>query len=414
MPIEVREEGDLMDFIVNQPDPLLDSFFDNFERLWSRPNQAQGFRSYVLGLVCQLHRKNIEAISAKVVGQQYQSLHHFLSDAPWDADILNRIRIDALMANRRTAPSGKGVLIIDDTGVPKRGRSTEGVKRQYIGQLGKTANGQVFVTSHYADERLHWPIDERPYVPDVWFEKGKEDPAFKTKPTLALELIDSAVAMGIKFRAVVVDSWYGRNVQFLKELENRNLPYVAELDGSQRIFARLPGDLDSHQHRLKEALCLLKPKDFRPADITNADGTKRSRHVAQVDVKIKGLPGKRRVVVVTTRPDDPGSDDDLRWLTANVVELRSDTVARVYALRNWVEEFYKEAKDDLGAGQYQVRGLESIVRHWHMVFVAYSLLVTLKREGRVQRWCKKTPHREAGAFCPARLPLAEGNTGLAA
>ena len=389
LPIEVREEGDLMDFIVNEADLLLDSFFENFEGLWSRPNQAQGFRSYVLGLVCQLHRKNIEAISAKVVGQPYQSLHHFLSEAPWEAGELNRIRVDALIANPRTAPSGKGVLIIDDTGVPKRGQSTEGVKRQYIGQLGKTANGQVFGTSHYADERFHWPIDVRPYVPDVWFDKGKEDLDFKTKPTLALELIDSAVGMGIKFRAVVVDSWYGRNVQFLKELESRKLPYVAELDGSQRIFARLGGDLDSHQHRLKEALCLLKREEFRPVDIKNADGTRRRVHVAQMHVKIKGLPVKRRVVVVTTRPDDPGSDDELRWLTTNVVQLRSDTVAKAYALRNWVEEFYKEAKNDLGAGQYQVRDLESIVRHWQMVFVAYSLVVKLKREHRLERRCKK-------------------------
>jgi len=64
-------------------------------------------------------------------------------------------------------------------------------------------------------------------------------------------------------------------------------------------------------------------------------------------------------------------------------------VARVYALRNWVEEFYKEAKDDLGAGQYQVRDLESIIRHWQIVFVAYSLLVTLRRAHRLENWCKK-------------------------
>ena len=136
-----------MSFIVNEPDPLLDSFFENFDSLWSRPNQAKAFRSYVLGLVCQLHRKNMEVMSSKIVGQDYQSLHRFLSDAPWDAKELNRLRLATLLANRRTAPCDKGVLIINDTGVPKRGDSTEGVKRQYIGQLGKTANGQVFVTA---------------------------------------------------------------------------------------------------------------------------------------------------------------------------------------------------------------------------------------------------------------------------
>ena len=58
-------------------------------------------------------------------------------------------------------------------------------------------------------------------------------------------------------------------------------------------------------------------------------------------------------------------------------------------MRNWIEVFYREAKDDLGAGQYQVRDLESILRHWQMVFVAYSLLVLLRQEGRLGRWCKK-------------------------
>ena len=71
-----------MNFVVNQPDPSSNSFFENFDSLWSRPNQAQGFLSYVLGLVCPLHRKNIEAMSTKIVGQEYQRLQHFLSGAP--------------------------------------------------------------------------------------------------------------------------------------------------------------------------------------------------------------------------------------------------------------------------------------------------------------------------------------------
>ena len=95
------------------------------------------------------------------------------------------------------------------------------------------------------------------------------------------------------------------------------------------------------------------------------------------------------MVVVTTRPDDPTADEQLRFLTTNIVQLRHDTVARLYALRNWVEVFYREAKDDLGSGQYQVRDLESVLRHWYLVFVAYSLLVKLRREGRLARWCKK-------------------------
>jgi len=378
-----------MDFIVNEPDPLFDPFFENFDDLWSRPNQARGFRAYTLGLISETHRKNIEAMSAKMVDQPYQGLHHFLSEAPWDNTEINRRRLAALMGNPRTAPCQKGVLVLDDTGVPKKGDSTEGVKRQYIGQLGKTANGQVFVTSHYADGRCHWPVEIVPYIPDVWLEKGKEDERFRTKLQLALELIDRAVVLGVKFRAVVADSWYGSDRYLVGELDKRGLPYVLEVKSSLRIFARLPGDIARNEHRLKEALRLLSPEEFRPARLRNADGTEREVHVAQLWLKIKGLPGKRRIVAVTTCPQDPSSDRDLRWLMTNVAQFRADTVAQIYALRNWVEEFYREAKDDLGAGQYQVRDLETILRHWHMVFVAYSLLALLRRQGRLARWCKK-------------------------
>lgn len=378
-----------MDFIVTDPDPLLDAFFDNFASLWSRPNQAEGFRAYVLGLLSEVHRKNVQALSAKTVGEPYQNLHHFLAEAPWDADALNDLRLDALMAGRRTAPRNSGVLIIDDSGVPKKGHATEGVKRQYIGQLGKTANGQVFVTSHYADARCHWPVDLAPYVPDTWLPEGKEDPAFRTKIDLALELIEQGFARGLGVRAVVADNWFGCNRRFIKTLEQRERPYVVDLKPSQRVFVRLKGDLGRNEHRLVEAVSLLEPSDFRPVCLPMADGTERQVQVARLRIKIKGLTGRRPVVVVTTRPHDPAADADLRLLTTNVVQLRDATVARLYARRNWVEVFYREAKDDLGAGQYQVRDLASIVRHWMLVFTAYTLLVLLKRQGRLTRWSKK-------------------------
>lgn len=382
-----------MDCIINEPDPVCAPFFDKFADLWSRPNQSQGFAAYVRGLLAQMDRKNLQAISNCTVGQPYQSLHHFLTDSPWDAAQVNRRRVALLQADPRIRSRTKGVLVVDDSGVPKKGGATEGVKRQYIGQLGKVANGQVFVTSHYADERCHWPVDLLPYVPDNWLKDGKADPAFRTKIDLALELIDRAAAHGLSFRVVVADAWYGCNAAFVKGLEERSRSYVVELEARQRIFARLQGDIASNEHRLKEALGLLEPKDFRPVRLKSADGTEREAFVAALKVKIKKLSSKRRVVVVTHCPQQPEADADLRFLLTDLEQLRNDTVARLYTLRNWVEVFYREAKCDLGAGQYQVRQLEAIVRHWQMVFVAYSLLVILRRRERLGRWCEKRGSR---------------------
>ena len=133
-----------------------------------------------------------------------------------------------------------------------------------------------------------------PYVPDNWLEGGKEDPAFRTKADLALELVDRAREWGISFRAVVADSWYGSNTAFVKGLDERSLPYVLEVRWDRRVHVRLAGDIASNEHRLKEALSLLEPEDFRPVRLRGADGTERELFVAALRVKIKRLPGRRR------------------------------------------------------------------------------------------------------------------------
>jgi SRSO17 transposase len=378
-----------MDFIVNEPNRLCEPFFESFDDLFSRPNQREGFRAYVLGLLSETHRKNVERISERVFSQRYQSLHHFISESPWDAEALNDRRIGMLMADPRTRARQGGVLIIDDSGVPKKGDATEGVKRQYIGQRGKVENGQVFVTSHYADPERHWPVGISPFMPDVCFAGGKSDPQYRTKINIALGLIDDAVKRGIAFRHVVADSFYGSATYFIGTLEERGLKYVVDIKPSMHIYHRLPGDVARNEHRLEEALALLKPQDFRPVRLVSPDGAERETRCARLDVKIKKWSGKRRVVVVTDDPIHPETDEEIRFLTTNDTSLRDETVVRIYALRNWIEVFYREAKSDLGAGQYQVRGIEPIVRHWQMVFVAYSFVQTLRKSGCLGRWCKK-------------------------
>ena len=78
------------------------------------------------------------------------------------------------------------MLILDDSGSPRRGTKIANTKRQYIGQVGKTANGYVLVTTHYADDTKHWTVDLTPYRPQEW---TPAEQAVRTKYELGRELI---------------------------------------------------------------------------------------------------------------------------------------------------------------------------------------------------------------------------------
>lgn len=122
---------------------------------------------------------------------------------------MNARRLEMLWEDPRTTPHEDGVLIIDETGDRKDGKQTAHVANQYLGSIGKIANGIVSVSSVWADERVYYPLHIEPYKLASRLPGGKKDPAFRTKPQLAVRLVDRALEAGVPFRAVVADSVYG-------------------------------------------------------------------------------------------------------------------------------------------------------------------------------------------------------------
>ena len=173
----------------------------------------------------------------------YHKLHHFLTEATWSADKINERRLEVMNKCSQTRISRGFSLIVDDSGhrksdaTPRRrkaqgnahqdsGNFTAGVGRQYIGEIGKTDNGNVVVTTHLYDGKKSLPLDIELYQHGNSLPEGKKDPLFKKKPTLALELIDKSLNRGYRPGIVLIDSAYGNNTSFLKELENKKLRYI--------------------------------------------------------------------------------------------------------------------------------------------------------------------------------------------
>ena len=93
------------------------------------------------------------------VGVTYHRLHHFLTEAPWESQEVNERRLRVMNQCSQTRISRGFTLIIDDSGHRKSGNFTDGVGRQYIGEIGKTDNGIVVVTAHLYDGKKSLPLD---------------------------------------------------------------------------------------------------------------------------------------------------------------------------------------------------------------------------------------------------------------
>src|SRR5215475_7848546 len=199
-----------------EPLPDLAVFLAPFRVHFPRSEGPHALERYLTGLLTEYPNKNCDTLAQVVPGTSEQSLQGLLTAMAWEEDDLNRQRVQTMHA---LPTEGDGVLIFDDTGFAKQGKSSVGVARQYSGTLGKVGNCQVTVNCHYAERTIAWPVASRLYLPKEW----AADPArrakaqvpkevvFQTKPQIALDLLDRAKAWGRRWARVVSDADYGDN-----------------------------------------------------------------------------------------------------------------------------------------------------------------------------------------------------------
>ena len=414
------------------PGPL-EAFAQHFDSLFTQRSQRQAFRDYLAGLLLPAERnKTLTALAntAPIVGAQAapaQRLQWFLSESTWDAEAINACRLTALRTLAATAPDATGALVIDATGDRKEGTKTAHVGRQYLGNVGKIDNGVVSVGALWADERIYYPLDVAPYTPAHWFARGKSDPAFRTKPQIALALVLQAVATAIPFRAVVADCFYGEHDAFRRGLHTRGIGYVLALQPSH-AWSHPIGTIGSLSAIVGAAVWedAEQPGDWTPVMRTFRDGHTETWWALEGVAGPYGPEKVKRAVVATTDPATlpalstwylvtnlPAPHRPQREADHPVADLAE--IVRLYGLRNWVEQSYKQVKQALGWAQYQVRSDRAIRRHWQLVCCAFSFCWWAAAEG----WTAGQPEEERGtapedAFAPAtESDAGRGGNGAA-
>src|SRR5260221_5152541 len=237
-----------------EPLPELAAFLEPFAPLFRRHTSRDSMERYLTGLLSDLPHKTCDTIADVIAGTTIERLQHLLTDAAWDPLSLDEARVKRLLMLH---PVTDGILVFDDTGLPKKGTESVGVEPQYSGTLGKIGNCQVVVSAEYlADDPasstpFHWPVSAQLFLPESWVADAKRrkrthvpgDIGEQTKPEIALSLLDRGRAWGVPIQALVVDAGYGDNPNFLLGLDERQVPYVCAVQSTFGV--RLPDEVQA-------------------------------------------------------------------------------------------------------------------------------------------------------------------------
>lgn len=307
----------------------------------------------------------------------------------WDAEALVAIVRDYVLEHLADPDA---VLVIDETGFLKQGKASCGVGRQYTGSAGKITNCQIGVFATYASRHGHAFIDRRLYLPKAW----TEDPArmaaahvppgttFATKPALARQMIEQAIAADVAFSWVAADTVYGVG-EIETALRRAGKGYVLGVASSHRFgswdkpavagaaediakrldasaWKRLSAGEGTKGPRLHDwAYCELADLDAAEYDETRTDPW-------TPNLWTRGLLIRRNI-----------ADGDLAFFTTWCPAGTSiDTLVKVEGHRWAIEDSFETAKNELGLDHNETRSWHGWHRHVALVMLAFAMTAAIR------------------------------------
>ncbi len=209
----------------------VDTYCELYRDLFIEVRAYESFKYLQLGLISDLKRKSLPAIAKAVGLENAQGLHHFISQSPWKAEDLETRRLKILLAIKDVREI---IVIIDETGDKKKGKKTDYVKRQYIGNLGKIENGIVSVNAYGYCEGMTFPLKFKIFKPKERLKKGDK---YQTKPELGAELVKELKEMGFNLKRVLADSLYGESdSNFVSVVGELGIEYAVGIHSNHGVW----------------------------------------------------------------------------------------------------------------------------------------------------------------------------------
>ena len=367
------------------------------------------FKSYCRGLMVTAGRKSVEPMAACLCPDQvsatHQSLLHIVGQSPWsDEAVVAAVR--DWVVPKMTAQNPVVAWVVDDTGLPKKGRHSVGVARQYCGQSGKLDNCQVAVSLSVCTAEASLPVAYRLYLPQSWSEDAARRakvgvPAqlgFKTKLQIATEQISAAHEAGIAPGVVLMDAAYGNSCALRQHINELGLDYSVQVTSDVTVWRagevpQVPQDWSGRGRKpsrlrrpdgqgplsVKELALSLGQAAWRT--ITWREGTNAplSGRFAAVRVNhahrhLEARSLSRHEWLLIEWPK--GEPEPVKYWLSNLPE---DTalaeLVKISKMRWRIERDYQELKQELGLGHFEGRLWRGFHHHASLCIAAYGFLI---------------------------------------
>jgi SRSO17 transposase len=379
--------------------PSFTAFLRPFERFFDTLKTVRHFRTYTRGLLSDLPRKTAEPIALSA-GAPPRTLQQFLKACLWDQAGLTDAVQQALctaVADVPADPVGT-VGILDETSALKKGVKTPGVQRQYLGCVGKVANGIVTVHLAVARGRFKALLDSELYLPASWDADRQrcrqadipDGLRYRPKWRIGLELVARAEVNGWQFDWLTFDEGYGGKPGFLRGLDLAGVQYVGEVPTT---FSCRPG---RRRTALSAAAVFAQPgarrRTARSFRVSQQTGPAAVWQVKSVAVAL-GNDRRPRHRLILARNRETG---EKKYFITNAPKRVG--VRRVLAagfVRGAVEHVFRVGKSEVGLTHFEGRSYVSLKRHLALclVVLAFVGLHTARL------WGEK-PGGDAGASVP--------------
>jgi SRSO17 transposase len=332
---------------------IIDRYCSAYNDLFCDVRNYECFKYLHQGIISPIKRKSLPEI-AKVVGiSSSQSLHHFIANSPWSIEELRKKRLTLTL---RALKGQKITVVIDETGDRKKGKKTDYVARQYLGSVGKIDNGIVSVNAYGVYENITFPLGFKIFKP-----KGtlKENDTYKTKIELASSIVTELIEFGFKIELVLADSLYGEASSFIRTLDKHNLPWVLAIRSNHGVWL-------SFEEKVRANKWCKFERIF-------SDQKSETRYIREI---IYGKRNKRTYWEITTDTETM-PENSTSFVMTNIQVSRSKmkkTLGNLYGLRTWVEDGFRQCKQELGWTDYRFTNFQEINKWWEIIFSVYWMI----------------------------------------